>query len=494
MKRKIWKILMLSFAASTFSISSASASGVPHPMTSEELQNAEDANVVEAKIVTEVLEWGETVTGVRIEYDDEIWSGAIRNDRYFETYGTSDVREIAYIYVNNSGKPHEFEAYGKYVFIQFEELTGDASKYLEAVTFNESSSSREKLQTINVWQNHDIQTRNGKIARVHSDSLPFGGAVISASEEMRVDIDNFTAYPFAKTENYEFGYYLYVPEGYEKKAEDLESLPLMVHFPSGDYACTDYTGAYSGALYRHPDATVWASDSVQEEHPCFVVTIWADKYFKADEQDKVSEMYVEIVDKLIEEYNIDKSRIYGCSIGGGGGNLYRTALRNPDMFAGFLMAGFDPFYCENWIYGDNDVTRTTENVKMLAEEMNIWFFAGVYDPHGTASDPEELNRGTGLRLIDYGKKWVDEGIPFDYGFGEDGELMWNALLKGSDAEAEALEQITRAEEAGKNDMITLYLPNTILSDPHWSWSHAFMNPGVQDWIFEQVNETPYSAK
>lgn len=464
------------------------------------VEEAQEAHVVEACIVTEVLEWGETVTGVRIEYDDEIWSGAIRHDRYFQSYGTSDTRDISYVYVNNSGKPNEFEAYGKYVFLHFDNLTENGAKYLEQVAFNEATGYREKLDTINVWQNHDIETASEKIVKAVPGYASNEGMCISASTELRTDVDKFTYVPFKTEEGLtetpiEFGYLLYVPEGYEAKSEDLENVPLVVHFPSGDYANSDFTGQYTGALYRHPDATVWASDAVQEEHPCFVVTIAANQYLRTNQPeiaDWMEETYVEMINEIASNYNVDLSRIYGCSIGGGGTNLYNVALKNPEILAGYLMAGFDPLYAESWIYGDNDLERVRTNVEMMADTMNMWFFAGYYDPHGTASDPSGEGMGTGERMVKYGKQMIDEGLAFDYGFGEKGELMWNALLKGADAQAQAEEQIARAEANGLKNMITIYMPNTIPADPHWSWSHAFTNKGVQEWLFDQVNDAPYT--
>ena len=61
---------------------------------------ANNARVVEACLVTEVLDWGETLTAIRIEYSEEIDAQAID----FRTFVTSSTRNILYPYVNNSGK------------------------------------------------------------------------------------------------------------------------------------------------------------------------------------------------------------------------------------------------------------------------------------------------------------------------------------------------------------------------------------------------------
>ena len=65
------------------------------------------AALKEAAIITEVLDWGETVTALRLEYTDEIDSRAIEysNEQPGRmTYRVVNDRSISHLYVNNSGR------------------------------------------------------------------------------------------------------------------------------------------------------------------------------------------------------------------------------------------------------------------------------------------------------------------------------------------------------------------------------------------------------
>lgn len=78
----------------------------------------------EASLVTEVLPWGETITALRLEYSDEIFSGELTAQMPSQTSDSSIVKfrlfadcSIAGAYVNNSGKKDDVEVFGKRVFI-----------------------------------------------------------------------------------------------------------------------------------------------------------------------------------------------------------------------------------------------------------------------------------------------------------------------------------------------------------------------------------------
>ena len=388
------------------------------------------------------------------------------------------------------------EAFGKYVFIEYDDINENGVTYHNNTTFNEASQNRERLDQIRVCQNHDIITKSGKVVKASSAGLREGGFFHGTSGEIRVGIDDFKYAAYDVTEEGTERYYmLYVPEGYEEKKEDLENLPLIVHFPSTDYTCTDFNGEYTGALYRHPDCIVWASDEVQEDQPCFVITIGASGRlgnFDVEDKDSVQQFYKGLVDMMIENYNVDTSRIYSMSIGGGGTSIYAVAQAYPDMFAAIMSAGFEVYYAEEGVKdyeGDINTTIAEDKMASMMEAHPCWFFAGLYDP--TGSDPMGEGRRLGERLRDLGYIMEERGELIDVAYGEAGELMWDGMADAVKAKTEAETQLARAAEAGATSFVTLYMPNTIITNQHWSWSPAYTNPGVQEWLFAQTNDQPY---
>lgn len=433
------------------------------------------ASVVEACLVTEVLDWGETLTAIRIEYSEEIEARAISSTEN-RTFITSSNRNILYVYTNNSGKLDDAQPFGKYVFIELDVLSNDSTKYLEQVAFNEAASSRAKLNNVNVYQTRDVETREGHVVPA---------ARIAASKEIRTDIDAFVNELVTTVDGIDFYYNLYIPEGYEEKSDGLENLPMVVHYPSGDYACVDYNGIYNGALYRHNDCTVWASEEAQEEHPAFVLTIGASGRFPNSmyatyEELWATDVYYNVINQLIETYNVDTSRVYAISLAGGTTMMWNTIMEHPELFAASISTAFD-FYMS---YSDPDVAFA--NMKAVLDAAPAWFFAGMLDSTGT--DPFGLGRLKGERLRDIAYLANEDGYHIDVAFGEEGELMWNGMLRAEKAAALAQAQLDRAAANGDTSLVTLFLPNTLINSQHWSWTAAYTNSGVRDWLFAQVKD------
>ena len=115
--------------------------------------------------------------------------------------------------------------------------------------------------------------------------------------------------------------------------------------------------------------------------------------------------------------------------------------------------------------------------------MPNWFFCGLLDP--TGSDPFKLDRLKGERLRDIAFLANKDGYKIEVGYGVDGELMWNGMLRDKQADALALEQLARAVVKGNTSLVTLFYPNTLLPFEHWSWMATYTNSVVRDWLFAQ---------
>jgi predicted peptidase len=173
-------------------------------------------------------------------------------------------------------------------------------------------------------------TRTSPIVTVSGNVVP-GNQHYATSGEICLVVDDFTTFTY-KDGDYFLNYHLYIPEGYETKAAGLKNLPLVVHYPSGDYRFTDYKNLYRGALFSHPEVLYWATEDVQAANPAFVITVggerdaeWGNEYSKSIMQ----QSYVAIIKQLAKTYNIDTSRIYAISLAGGSGTMYYTMLANP---------------------------------------------------------------------------------------------------------------------------------------------------------------------
>ena len=468
--------------------------------------DAETARMVEARLVTEVLDWGETITAVRLEYSEEIRVDAVEYSEEHAnrmTYQMATNRDIVNLYVNNSGKKDDYQTQGKYVFINLGQVNGDFTSYRDQVVFEEGLRIRARPEPYYLYQAFPITTVNGNVIQprgITTATSAIRGALIDSelpnieqmdvwSTEVRVDIDGFRSFAYTNPENSSLTkFHLYIPPGYEKKDANLDDIPIIVHFPAGDTRYNDDNlsdaGAsrQMGALFSHNDATVWSSEKSQALQKAFVLTPgpnWNDNY-----------MF--IVKALVENLNIDISRIYAVSLASGSTAMWNTILANPGVFAGQLNCSYDPYHSFAGGSGtyEERALRAETTFAQIMDQLPGWFFAGLNDASGSPVSGDPLSRLKGERWRDLGFLMNGKGYNIDVSWGEKGELMWNGMLRGQKAEAMANAQLSRANTGEAEQLITLFVPNTILQSAHWSWMGAYTNSVVREWLYAQANPDP----
>ena len=446
----------------------------------------------EASLVTEVLPWGETVTAVRLEYSDEIFSGDLIEHMPTQTTDTSlskfrlfADRSVTNVYVNDSGKKDDAEPYGRYVFLDLGIQNMDPQTYRSQVTFNPLTKTRPRLPGFVVSQIAPLATRSGKVIEP---------VTVSTTHEICVGMDDYTTFTYKnEATGHTLNYLLYIPKGYAAKRSDLKNLPLVVHYPSGDYSYADWTGKYRGSLFSHHDALYWSDADAQAQHPAFVVTIGgpADRSWgvsaPAFDKSEMEQNYVKAIEKIVADYNVDASRIYAVSLAGGTVPMWNTILANPSLFAAQITTSYDPYHAFR-----DDIAHAPEKFGVLLKTLPGWFFDGLDDPSGAGVLGAADKRFKGERLRDISEQMNQQGFKIDIAYGKDGELMWNGLLRGAKETRLAEDQLARAKAEGATHLLTLYIPGTLLINQHWSWDAAYSNVGVRDWLFEQVNRKPYT--
>ena len=439
------------------------------------------ASLKEAAIVTEVLEWGETVTALRLEYTEDIDCRAIEYSNEHPgrmTYRIVNDRSISNVYVNDSGKKDDVELHGKYVFINLTIKNLDYTTYRDQVTFNPTSKRRDALSAFYGFQSDPIQTRSGAVVEPNR---------FVTTREIALGVDDFTTFTYTNEATGRTLYYhLYIPKGYDAGAAT--RYPLVVHYPSGDYSYIDTVGTYRGALFTHPDALYWASEESQAAHPAFVVTVGgpADSTWTGDfAASEMQQNYVKVIERIMTGYRVDPSRIYCISLAAGSIPMWNTILARPTLFAGEISTAYDPYHAYK------QLKRGEDNFAALLNAMPGWFFAGLTDGSGRGSLGPNDTRLKGERLRDIARIMNAKGMNIDIGYGQAGELMWNGLLRGEKAEQLARAQLARAEATHATHLVTLYIPGTIRQTMHWSWNATYSNAVVRDWLFRQVNDAPY---
>ena len=125
-------------------------------------------------------------------------------------------------------------------------------------------------------------------------------------------------------------YNLLVPEG----AEAGEKFPLVLFMADASTAGKEVTAP----LTQGYGALEFASDRDQQKHPSFVLvpqyTEWTvgEGEVKSDEV----EMTIRILQSVMENYNVDRSRIYTTGQSMGGMMSFHFNIEHPDLFAASL--------------------------------------------------------------------------------------------------------------------------------------------------------------
>jgi predicted peptidase len=411
------------------------------------------ATLREAVIVTEVLEWGETVTALRLEYNEELDCRAVEYSNEHPgriTYNLVNDRSIDQVYVNNSGNKDDVALRGRFVFLNLTIKNPDQTTYRDQVTFNTTSRHRDKISAFYGFQSEPLTTRQGRVIAANR---------FVTSREIVLGVDDFTTFSYpdqrsGKTLNY----HLYIPKGHETKTAGARPLPLVVHFPSTDYAYTDSVGKHRGALFSHPDALFWTAAEAQVANPAFVVTVggaldttWTAPHAQSDMQ----QSYVKIVRKLLADYAIDATRVYAISLAGGSVPMWQTILANPGLFAAQISTAYDPYHAFR------SAPVAEQQFATMLHAMPGWFFTGFTDGSGAGSLGPDDKRNKGERLRDISLLMNRQGIKMDVGYGADGELMWNGRLRGAGAEQLARTQLQRAAQQGARHLVTFFIPGTI---------------------------------
>ena len=147
-------------------------------------------------------------------------------------------------------------------------------------------------------------------------------------------------------------YNIYVPEGYEKDG----TLPIV--FFIGDATTAGKSMEYS--LTQGWGGIVWATDAVQKETPCIVVTPVFPEVILDDHNGYQTTDYVDLVPRLVravtQKYGANPDRIYGTGQSMGAMTTLLTAAKNPDLYAAVLI-----------VDGQWDISelKGIENVKFL---------------------------------------------------------------------------------------------------------------------------------
>ena len=128
-----------------------------------------------------------------------------------------------------------------------------------------------------------------------------------SSEELNKARDSFKQYSFTDSidSSKVLHYNLFIPENYSKN----EKFPLMMFIGDGSMV-----GRKKSPITRTVGGPIWATDTVQKKHKCFVLIPEYNELIIDDRNRFYISEYINVTIRLIsqlqKDYNIDSKRIY----------------------------------------------------------------------------------------------------------------------------------------------------------------------------------------
>ena len=169
--------------------------------------------------------------------------------------------------------------------------------------------------------------QQGAVYGADGTVIPGSEDVLMSTEAVEPIIEDFQQFEFGG-----LGYNLYTP-----KQEPGKTYPLVVFIHDAG-PCGDDTKI---TLSQGNGAIVWAKQSWQAEHPCFVLApqiprglkLTADSFKAADEIEIIKSM----IDDVAARYAVDADRIYATGQSMGCMTFCELNIRYPDYFAATLL-------------------------------------------------------------------------------------------------------------------------------------------------------------
>lgn len=389
---------------------------------------------------------GNYIAAIRVEYSDEVSASAVD----FNSYLVKGYNVIG-TYVNNTGEWGDCATSGKYVFVLVEEPINTTAATYKTHT-NYGGFDHYTPPTLFISQLSDITVNDEGLIDAEGTTIieAFG---MESDEQVNLIADDFLAGEYVVEETgYNIMYRLFVPEGYEDGGEDKEALPLVIYYHGGG------EGGYNNIMpiLDSRSALNFATDEWQEKHPCYVLV--PQNPIKHGGEEPFMSAACELIEQVIDENNIDESRVYTMGTSAGTKSAVATDIAMPDRIAGTLLASAAMF-------------EYTEEEHETIRDIPTWLI--------TAAD--EISR-----RLDASEAFVATAESIGRTAAANvGEDAWNGYLTGYASEQQAKEQIALAEEMDTNLLYTHYQINTIEPDFHLNYLKAFNNEAILEWLFAQ---------
>lgn len=301
---------------------------------------------------------GQRVHWLRLEYPVLIAAKSLKTDT-FSVKG----EKVTNVFVNTSGKPHETSDFGRYVFLELDQATGNTKTYEH---LHDVPHGRMVMRDViaELKQVRPIMTALGSEIPTWEDTRKCRCVLDPTTDAFRQ-----FAWKDPVSGN-TMQYNLFIPTNLSG-----QKLPLVLFIHDAG-ACSEDIAA---GLAQGLGGTVWTYNKSQAERPCFVLV---PQYSRPIVEDDWSETWeveatLRLVEYLTQAWAIDSHRLYATGQSMGCMTLCALNAQHPDFFAAsLLVAGqWNPDVtgalkdCHLWVLVSEQDEKAFPGMKAVAQSI-----------------------------------------------------------------------------------------------------------------------------
>lgn len=265
------------------------------------------------------------------------------------------------------------------------------------------------------------------------------------SQEMEIARKSFKQYKYENNSKI-IEYNFYIPENISQD----EYYPLIVFISDKSLVGQEVTAP----LTKTVGGPIWATDTVQKKHKCFVLVPQYNEVISENRSEYV-EVTIGLIQEIQKKYNIDKRRVYGTGQSMGAMVLLYYLSNHPYLYtAGLIVDG-------HW---------DLEELHGLVNATFTYFAA--------EGDPNPYNCQNELKEF----------------FDMNGVVYHNMSHVNAQEKVEILnEQATKMYDKGSNKFFITYANGTVIkpgsnqkSEHMASFKYGYRIETVRDWLFDQI--------
>lgn len=390
---------------------------------------ANETGVTSIQMICEVCPEGQKLTAVAIKYEKAIQASSLSMDAY-----QVKERNVTEVYASEKAITGQQADAGAYVII---ELSKDDPK-AELAGYDKPGPGGVFIRPdaeVELQQVKDIKAADGSVVPAWEEAKDGEG-------EIEPLVELFTQHVFQCERNgRELPYNLYLPENYDENGK----YPLLLYMHDRGPLDTNV----KTTLRQGVGALVWVTPEFQKEYPCIVIAPQYSKVPRGDGEPDMIEATFDLVTYVMENYAVDKKRVYTTGQSMGCMTSIQMGIRRPDFFTAYLLVA------GQW---------EPEPMKVLSDK-KIFIIVSRGDPKAFPgmNASLELMKGCGAE-IQYAA-WDQDG--------------------GIIPEEQVAELRNRP---GNIHYAVLKTEKRDVSCHMDTWKVAYNPLGVKEWLFEQVKE------